>query len=166
MLQALAERASTEGLTHVFALKLRGSCIHYVSNTSDIGSGFHKEFRSEGSKLMQWKGLILLSVPIFAIRKIFLTFNQNLPRSGFKPITVSPSGNGDQWQSTLQSTTNRSTAFYPSHGCHQENSPHWEDSFTTLVSSAILGYKLYFRKLSYLFNISDFFPYFFYFTYD
>lgn len=88
MLQAFAERASTEGFNSHLPLKLRGGWINNVINTSDVGSGFYNELRSEGSKLMPLKGLIPWSMHIFAIRKIFLTSSQNFPSSRFKLIIV------------------------------------------------------------------------------
>lgn len=133
-------------------LKLRGRCINYVSNTSDVGSGFHNEFKSKGIKLMQWKGLMPSSMPIFAIRKIFLPSNQNLPRCWFKVITIFPSGKGDLWQSTCYKTPlNRSTAFYSSYSCIRKT-PFTGQILSLLyrVSFAILRYKLCSRKFSYL----------------
>lgn len=133
-------------------LKFRDRCINYVSNISDVGSGFHNEFRSEGSKLMQWTGLIPWSMPIFAIRKILLISNQNLTISRFKLIAVSPRGNGDQWQSTCYKAPWTDPQFFTQAIVAIRKTLFTGQILPQLhrVSSAILRYQLCSRKFSYL----------------
>jgi len=61
----------------------------------------------------------------FCYSKGFPNIQHKPSQLQFKLITISPSGNGDQWKSPqLHSTMNKSTGSYLGHSCYQESTLH------------------------------------------